>query len=102
MYASAAQYNSPPRYPVTVICGGIDGASSESDILSKIYAGVVAYRGNSTCKVNGPTNVSETTEGWRWQVIAFTSTRCSSIFFCLYFSDLIWQWHVTFMMDMNF
>ncbi|XP_061345372.1 uncharacterized protein LOC133291175 isoform X2 [Gastrolobium bilobum] len=67
MYAYAAQYNQPPKYPVSVICGGIDGASFGSDILSKIYSGVVAYRGNSTCNFNGPTNVSETTVGWRWQ-----------------------------------
>ncbi|XP_006573176.1 lysosomal Pro-X carboxypeptidase-like isoform X2 [Glycine soja] len=66
-YVYAAQYNQPPRYPVSMICGGIDGESLGSDILSKIYAGIVALRGNSTCKVNGPTNVSETTVGWRWQ-----------------------------------
>lgn len=69
MYASAAQYNRPPIYPVTVICGGIDRASFGSDMLSKIYAGLVAYKGNTTCKVNGPTFVSETTVGWEWQVI---------------------------------
>ncbi|XP_028756887.1 lysosomal Pro-X carboxypeptidase [Neltuma alba] len=67
MYATAAQYNKPPKYPVTVICGGIDEATFGSDILSKIYAGVVAYRGNATCKVNGPINVTETSVGWRWQ-----------------------------------
>ncbi|XP_020230955.2 lysosomal Pro-X carboxypeptidase [Cajanus cajan] len=67
MYAGAAQYDQPPRYPVTVICGGIDNSSFGSDILSKIYSGLVAYRGNDTCKVNGPPIVSETTEGWRWQ-----------------------------------
>ncbi|XP_054816811.1 uncharacterized protein LOC129316416 isoform X2 [Prosopis cineraria] len=72
MYASAAQYNRPPRYPVTVICGGIDGASFGSDILNKIYAGVVAYKGNGTCKVNGPINTTETAVGWRWQ-------RCSEM-----------------------
>ncbi|XP_027927413.1 lysosomal Pro-X carboxypeptidase-like isoform X2 [Vigna unguiculata] len=67
MYASAAQYNHPPRYPVTVICGGIDKGSFGNDILSKIYAGVVALRGNTTCKVNAPSNESETALGWRWQ-----------------------------------
>ncbi|TKY48591.1 Lysosomal Pro-X carboxypeptidase [Spatholobus suberectus] len=67
MYTSAAQYNEPPRYPVTVICGGIDGASFGSDILSKIYAGLVAYKGNTKCKVNGHPIVSETTVGWKWQ-----------------------------------
>ncbi|WVZ00397.1 hypothetical protein V8G54_026466 [Vigna mungo] len=67
MYTYAAQYNHPPRYPVTVICGGIDKGSFGSDILSKIYAGVVAFKGNTTCKVNAPSNLSETTLGWKWQ-----------------------------------
>ncbi|XP_027361777.1 lysosomal Pro-X carboxypeptidase-like isoform X3 [Abrus precatorius] len=67
MYVYAAQYNHPPRYPVNVICGGIDGASFGRDILSKIFAGVVAYKGNTSCKVNAPTNASETTVGWKWQ-----------------------------------
>ncbi|XP_052476922.1 uncharacterized protein LOC105799125 isoform X2 [Gossypium raimondii] len=74
MYASAAQYDRPPRYPVTVICGGIDGANEKQDILSKIFAGVVAYRGNCSCYINPstndsscpPTNDSEIV-GWRWQ-----------------------------------
>ncbi|XP_022753784.1 lysosomal Pro-X carboxypeptidase-like [Durio zibethinus] len=65
MYVSAAQYNQPPMYPVTVVCGGIDGSEKE-DILSKIFAGVVAYRGNRSCYINPPTNESET-KGWRWQ-----------------------------------
>ncbi|CBI17111.3 unnamed protein product, partial [Vitis vinifera] len=30
-YSVAAQYNHPPRYPVTVVCGGIDGAPEGSD-----------------------------------------------------------------------
>ncbi|KAL1345520.1 hypothetical protein HN51_019248 [Arachis hypogaea] len=68
MYISAAQYDRPPDYPVNVICGGIDGASSKSsDILSKIYAGVVALTKNNTCKVYGPFHGSETSDGWRWQ-----------------------------------
>ncbi|KAK3205852.1 hypothetical protein Dsin_019898 [Dipteronia sinensis] len=67
IYASAAQYNQPPRYPVTVVCGGIDGEAFGSDILSKIFAGVVAYRGNRSCYVNATTNLSETTVGWSWQ-----------------------------------
>ncbi|KAI9195635.1 hypothetical protein LWI28_016804 [Acer negundo] len=68
IYASAAQYNRPPRYPVTVVCGGIDGEATGSDILSKIFAGVVAYYGgNRSCYVNAPTNLSETTVGWSWQ-----------------------------------
>ncbi|XP_042955129.1 lysosomal Pro-X carboxypeptidase-like isoform X3 [Carya illinoinensis] len=67
MYGHAAQYNSPPKYPVTIVCGGIDGAPPETDILDKVFAGVVAYKGNSKCYVNALENISETTVGWRWQ-----------------------------------
>ncbi|KAF3455138.1 hypothetical protein FNV43_RR05586 [Rhamnella rubrinervis] len=67
-YAVAAQYNRPPKYPVTQVCGGIDGASwAGNDLLDKVFAGVVAYRGNKSCYVNEPKNISETTVGWRWQ-----------------------------------
>ncbi|KAL5580173.1 hypothetical protein UlMin_012615 [Ulmus minor] len=67
-YASAAQYNSPPRYPVSVVCGGIDEAnSSGTDILGKIISGVVAFQGNKSCYVNEPKNLSETIVGWSWQ-----------------------------------
>ncbi|PRQ56933.1 putative lysosomal Pro-Xaa carboxypeptidase [Rosa chinensis] len=67
MYARAAQYDRPPNYPVTVVCGGIDGASSTDDILTKIFAGVVAYTGNQSCYVNQPRNVTERHVGWAWQ-----------------------------------
>ncbi|KAJ1388978.1 Peptidase S28 [Sesbania bispinosa] len=75
IYAIAAQYNSPPAYPVSMVCGGIDGASFGSDILSRIYAGVVAFNGNTKCTVNGggPANESETFDGWSWQT-------CSELF----------------------
>ena len=43
LYAVAAQYNDPPLYPVTMVCGGIDGAPKGSDILSRIYAGLVFF-----------------------------------------------------------
>lgn len=68
MYCSAAQYNQPPKYPVTMVCGGIDGAPPETDLLGKIFAGVVGYKGKKSCYVNSPINVSETSVGWRWQV----------------------------------
>jgi lysosomal Pro-X carboxypeptidase len=68
MYTAAAQYNHPPEFPVTVICNGIDGASFGNNILDKIYSGVVAQKGNGTCKINSPTNISETSVGWEWQV----------------------------------
>ncbi|XP_058004171.1 uncharacterized protein LOC110652772 isoform X2 [Hevea brasiliensis] len=65
---SAAQYNKPPTYPVNIICGGIDSSTnSENDTLSKIVAGLFAYRGNRSCYINAPTNVSETSVGWGWQ-----------------------------------
>lgn len=55
--------------PTSVICGDIDGVSFGSDILSKIYAGMVAFNGNATC-----TTVYETTDdSWSWQVMTFTS-----------------------------
>ncbi|KAH9700240.1 prolylcarboxypeptidase-like protein [Citrus sinensis] len=52
-----------------MLCGGIDGAAlgTDNDILSKIFAGVVAHEGNMSCYVNPPTIESETTVGWRWQ-----------------------------------
>ncbi|KAL5580175.1 hypothetical protein UlMin_012617 [Ulmus minor] len=69
MYGDAAQYNEPPRYPVTEVCGGIDGASSGTDILGKVFSGVVAnsYQRNKSCYVNGPKNLYETSIGWSWQ-----------------------------------
>ncbi|KAG8644685.1 hypothetical protein MANES_11G154400v8 [Manihot esculenta] len=68
MYSSAAQYNKPPTYPVNIICRGIDGSSdTENDTLSKIVAGLFAYKGDRSCYINAATNVSETGEGWRWQ-----------------------------------
>ena len=68
VYSSAAQYNHPPDYPVTIVCGGIDGAPSDTSILEKIFAGLVAYGGIRSCYVNELRNISETTVGWRWQV----------------------------------
>ncbi|KAH9700254.1 prolylcarboxypeptidase-like protein [Citrus sinensis] len=56
----------------SMVCGGIDGAAFGNDIISKIFAGVVAYKGNMSCYVNPPTNETETTVGWRWQ-------RCSEM-----------------------
>ncbi|MCD7472714.1 hypothetical protein HAX54_014043 [Datura stramonium] len=67
-YSVAAQYNKPPSYPVTIICGGIDhGAPKGShDILDKIHAGIVAFEGNLSC-YNTSSTPSETTLGWEWQ-----------------------------------
>ncbi|KAL3849604.1 hypothetical protein ACJIZ3_011486 [Penstemon smallii] len=68
MYTVAAQYNTPPNYPVTMVCKGIDEAPKNSDILGRIFGGIISYRGNKKCidtKANN--NPSETSVGWRWQ-----------------------------------
>ncbi|GJY33847.1 lysosomal Pro-X carboxypeptidase [Tanacetum coccineum] len=66
MYAGAAQYNAPPKYPTTRICDAID-ASDSLDILDHIFASVVAYQPNKTC-YNMTSKVSQTSIGWQWQV----------------------------------
>ncbi|KAI5602985.1 hypothetical protein BDE02_01G189500 [Populus trichocarpa] len=69
MYANAAQYNSPPTYPVNEVCKGIDDDASGDDILSRIFRGVVAYYGNRTCYFNNNAYAyqSEATLDWSWQ-----------------------------------
>ncbi|KAH7836337.1 hypothetical protein Vadar_000047 [Vaccinium darrowii] len=69
IYARAAQYDMPPLYPVTQVCGGIDGAKEGTDILGKIFAGLVAFIGNQTCYINSDIDntPSETDIGWSWQ-----------------------------------
>ncbi|GAV88486.1 Peptidase_S28 domain-containing protein, partial [Cephalotus follicularis] len=42
LYSVAAQYDRPPKYPVNVVCNGIDGALKGKDILGRIFSGVVA------------------------------------------------------------
>ncbi|EOY33636.1 hypothetical protein QUC31_018849 [Theobroma cacao] len=69
IYSEAAQYDHPPTYPLSIVCGGIDGAPKGTDILGRIFAGVVAYVGNKSCydmnAYNHPSD--ETYMGWRWQ-----------------------------------
>ncbi|PHU03468.1 hypothetical protein BC332_28719 [Capsicum chinense] len=65
-YSSAAQYNGPPSYPVTIICEGIDGAPKGSHVLDHIHAGIVAYEGNLSC-YNTIYTPSESDMGWAWQ-----------------------------------
>nr|GMD28470.1 lysosomal Pro-X carboxypeptidase-like [Ipomoea batatas] len=74
IYCEAAQYNSPPEYPVTMVCGAIDGAPKEAHILDRIHAGVVASEGNQPCyNVSAgetpPASPGEDDEiwGWNWQ-----------------------------------
>ncbi|XP_057953860.1 uncharacterized protein LOC131148139 [Malania oleifera] len=66
IYEVAAQYDRPPYYPVNRICSGIDGGSQQTDILSRIFAGLVAYIGNRSC-YHTTTPPTETSLGWQWQ-----------------------------------
>ncbi|CAK9186785.1 unnamed protein product [Ilex paraguariensis] len=66
-YTEAAQYNAPPTSPVTVVCGGIDEESEGSDILSRIFAGVVAVEGKQDCCDIMEYDSPIQTDGWRWQ-----------------------------------
>ncbi|KAL7173798.1 hypothetical protein ACSBR2_033122 [Camellia fascicularis] len=77
MYSMAAQFDYPPEHPVTAICGGIDGASQGTDILSRTFAGVVANVGNRPCYINQENYSTQryegrAWEGWDWQ-------RCSEM-----------------------
>nr|DAD48746.1 TPA_asm: hypothetical protein HUJ06_018683 [Nelumbo nucifera] len=67
-YCEAAQYASPSGDGVSRICNAIDGTSNHTDILGKIFKGLVSFNGNWTCyDVNAFNNPSETDEGWSWQ-----------------------------------
>ncbi|KAL3619997.1 hypothetical protein CASFOL_034909 [Castilleja foliolosa] len=69
IYTTAAQYDRPPRYPVSVICKGIDGAPKNTDTVGRIFAGLVAYgRNKTTCfDINKYNTPSETDIGYGWQ-----------------------------------
>ncbi|KAG8639633.1 lysosomal Pro-X carboxypeptidase [Manihot esculenta] len=75
IYADAAQYDAPPDYPVNMICDAIDEGPFGKDILSKIFAGVVASSGTSRCYVNPDDTLTQTDDdtltqtdlGWEWQ-----------------------------------
>ncbi|XP_027084676.1 uncharacterized protein [Coffea arabica] len=68
MFTTAAQYNAPPMYPVAELCSGIDKAPEGTDILGRIFAGVVSFRKDESCyDVLENTIPSETDIGWQWQ-----------------------------------
>lgn len=68
LYTDAAQYDEPPKYPVSRVCGAIDGAEG-TDTLDKIFAAVVTYMGNTSCydmeEFGSPTS---TYDMFTWQV----------------------------------
>ncbi|CAM8932778.1 unnamed protein product [Rhodiola kirilowii] len=63
MYRSAAQYSSES---VKLLCHGIDGAPKDSDIITRISAGIggVIYPSCLEISFDGE---SETADGWMWQ-----------------------------------
>ncbi|KAK9124037.1 hypothetical protein Sjap_013639 [Stephania japonica] len=72
MYAEAAQYDLPlnPRHSVKGICDAIDSESTQStDLLDRVYAGVVAHKGKKKCyDINDSTqSQSQKYDGWGWQ-----------------------------------
>lgn len=70
IYSVAAQYDRPPRYPVTIVCNGIDGGLQGTDVLGRVFSGVVALRGQRPCYDTGnSSSQSGTKNGWDWQVI---------------------------------
>ncbi|MCL7031835.1 hypothetical protein MKW94_001074 [Papaver nudicaule] len=66
IYAKSAQYDSPPEYPVTVICNAIVGAPTESDYLSRLQLGVAAFKGKKNCY---DMRRGEGKHGWYWQMV---------------------------------
>lgn len=75
LFSVAAQYDRPPRYPVDLVCKGIDSAPEGSDVLDRIFSGVVAYFGKKPCYNLDEFFSAETLEGWTWQVRFFNFCR---------------------------
>ena len=70
LFATAAQYDRPPSYPVTVVCKGIDGGANGIDILGRIFSGMVAYyKEDKKCFDLDAFFSADTLSGWDWQVI---------------------------------
>ncbi|GLT80827.1 hypothetical protein SLA2020_522420 [Shorea laevis] len=69
IYSEVTQYDEPSSYPLSTLCRAIDGAAIVTDILGRIFAGVVAHKPKRTCydmdEYNHPTDQNL---GWRWQV----------------------------------
>ncbi|KAK1375709.1 lysosomal Pro-X carboxypeptidase-like [Heracleum sosnowskyi] len=65
-FASTAQYNAPPTYPVTQVCGGIDGAPKGTDILGRIIFGIYEHPDNKKCHDIHDNPLDETEQGWNW------------------------------------
>lgn len=69
LYSVVAQYDNPPDYPLNVVCNGIDNGTQGTDILGRIFSGIVAYIGKKPCYDFNEFWSSESVDGWDWQVI---------------------------------
>ncbi|CAI0398039.1 unnamed protein product [Linum tenue] len=69
LYSEAAQYDEPPDYPVGIVCSAIDGAPND-DVLGQIFAGVVAYMGDSSCYdvASDSAPPAPSASAWSWQM----------------------------------
>nr|GMD14315.1 lysosomal Pro-X carboxypeptidase [Ipomoea batatas] len=77
IYVQNAKFDIPPIYPVDMICRGIDEARNETDILDRIFAGLVAIAGNSSCYINASRLTdSNSLLSWSWQT-------CSDLVFTI-------------------
>nr|GMD24139.1 lysosomal Pro-X carboxypeptidase-like [Ipomoea batatas] len=63
MYSTVAPYDTPPKYPLTEVCGGIDGTPKGAHILNPVQVGVVSREGNQSCYTLPIFGIS----AWKWQ-----------------------------------
>ncbi|CAK9186784.1 unnamed protein product [Ilex paraguariensis] len=65
MYMVSAQYDNPPYNPVEKVCSAIDGAMNETDILSRVAAGLNVSAGEPCHQVFDLKLYKSS--GWDWQ-----------------------------------
>ncbi|KAG8387571.1 hypothetical protein BUALT_Bualt02G0035200 [Buddleja alternifolia] len=79
IYSFAAQYNLRPVDSVKMVCNAVDEAPNGTDVLGRIFNGVVSYEGNQTCyDINEYNSLDESIEGWPWQDIKLVLQRFGS------------------------
>nr|GMD15949.1 lysosomal Pro-X carboxypeptidase [Ipomoea batatas] len=52
VYYLVATLDTPPTYPLDVLCRGIDGVKNVTDVLDRIVSGLIALEGEKSCYVN--------------------------------------------------
>lgn len=73
MYSVGAQYNSPQAHFVSQFCDAANGAPKGSDLLGRVYSGLVALMEALYGQTVGCTNIDPPSSapeliGWSWQV----------------------------------